>query len=273
VKSGPGQAHVGDTITYTFQASVTNGVSASDVSISDPICDAGTLQLDSNGDGDALLEPGETWTYTCTHLVTASDLDPLLNTASVSGMNQGSSGSGIGSTSTDILHPSLDVRLTSDPGSGSPGDDVAWSYVVTNTGDVILHDLEVQDDLFGAVGSQDELGAFRLPRGKALAPGDSVRFTEDSTIPNQARPLEDTATAAALDPTGLRVTDADGWGLNIVLGRTVTPTKTPPGGLAFTGSSAVIPLGVVALLLFLVGSALLWASRERARHATRPQGD
>ena len=79
-------AYVGDTITYTFD--VTNpGDVGLDVTLKDPRCDAGTVKgpQEIAGDGDGLLDPDEQWRYTCTHVVTASDPDPLPNTARVTG--------------------------------------------------------------------------------------------------------------------------------------------------------------------------------------------
>ena len=62
--------------------------------------------------------------------------------------------------------------------------------------------------------------------------------------------------------------DDDTEVIDVILGQTITPTKTPPGGTAFTGSSAVIPLSVVALMLLTAGTALLWVGRRRGRSAT-----
>ena len=53
-----------------------------------------------------------------------------------------------------------------------------------------------------------------------------------------------------------------------VLGRTITPppTRTPPGGTAFTGSEGTIRFGLVALALLVLGSGTLYAgSRARRR--------
>ncbi len=79
-------AYVGDTIGYTFD--VTNpGDVGLKVTLTDPRCDAGTIKgpQEIAGDGDALLDPDEQWRYTCTHVVTASDPDPLPNTARATG--------------------------------------------------------------------------------------------------------------------------------------------------------------------------------------------
>lgn len=50
-----------------------------------------------------------------------------------------------------------------------------------------------------------------------------------------------------------------------VLGRTITPTKTPPGGTAFTGSNGTLGFGAMALALLLFGSGLMWAGYRRRR--------
>ena len=69
-KGGPDLAHVGDTITYTFDVSLTTPEPLFDVTVTDPNCNEGAPVYVSGDDGDDVLEPGETWSYTCTHLVT-----------------------------------------------------------------------------------------------------------------------------------------------------------------------------------------------------------
>ncbi|MCQ7030031.1 hypothetical protein MRO55_26380, partial [Escherichia coli] len=60
------------------------------VTLSDPRCDAGTLAGPQKvaGDQDDQLEPDEQWRYTCTHVVTAQDPDPLPNTARATGVDE-----------------------------------------------------------------------------------------------------------------------------------------------------------------------------------------
>jgi uncharacterized repeat protein (TIGR01451 family) len=86
VKGGPALAHVGDTITYTFDVSLTPSTPLSNIAVSDPMCStAPGLDSKAGGNQDDVLEPGETWRYSCTHVVTSSDPDPLPNTATVTG--------------------------------------------------------------------------------------------------------------------------------------------------------------------------------------------
>ncbi|MEX2203325.1 MAG: hypothetical protein WD965_04475, partial [Actinomycetota bacterium] len=54
----------------------------------------------------------------------------------------------------------------------------------------------------------------------------------------------------------------------VVLGRTVTPTtppptRTPPGGIAFTGPGSAAPLMALAFALLTLGMGLLWAGNRK----------
>ena len=77
---------MGDTIGYTFDVTNPGDVGLT-VTLADPRCDAGTIKgpQEIAGDGDDSLDPDEQWRYTCTHVVTASDPDPLPNTARATG--------------------------------------------------------------------------------------------------------------------------------------------------------------------------------------------
>jgi len=73
--------------------------------------------------------------------------------------------------------------------------------------------------------------------------------------------------AEGTDPLGETVSDDDTEVIDVILGQTITPTKTPPGGTAFTGTSVAIPLGAVALIFLTAGTALLWVGRRWGRRA------
>jgi len=80
---------VGDTIVYLFEVENTGSVDLINVTLTDDtgICD-GAISGPTGDGGDGKLNPGETWTYTCSHLVTDDDPDPLENTATVSGQDE-----------------------------------------------------------------------------------------------------------------------------------------------------------------------------------------
>ena len=262
-KSGPAQAHVGDTITYSFAVSLVAGSpGVNSVSVSDPKCDVGTLSAPTKtgGDQDTTLEQGEVWNYSCTHVVTASDADPLPNTATASGVDvNGHAVSDTDSHQVDIIHPEITITKTANPTQGSPGERIRYTYKVKNSGDVTLTDVSVNDDVLGHICD--------IPQ---LDPGETATCSASYVIPEDAGiTVTNVATAAGTDPLGLKVRDQDDATIDVVLGATVTPTKTPPGGVAFTGTAAAIPLGGIALLFLTVGTALMWAGRRRGKHTAQ----
>jgi uncharacterized repeat protein (TIGR01451 family) len=103
-KTGPDTASVGDTITYVVSVKNTGNNDLVTVVFSDPVCDANTVVLVDDGNGDTTLAVDETWVYNCTHVVTATDPDPLPNTATVTGTDiEGETASDSDSHSVDIL--------------------------------------------------------------------------------------------------------------------------------------------------------------------------
>ncbi len=251
-KGGPIRAHVGDTVTYTFDVSLTTPEPLFDVTVTDPNCNEGAPVYVSGDDGDNVLEPGETWSYTCTHLVTADDPDPLPNTATVQGTaDDGRSTTDEDSHEVDLIHPAIDIVKTVDPISGNPGDTVTYTYVVTNTGDTTLFNVSVDDDVIGHIGDIAE-----------LAPGESVTLTKDWVLPSNPPVVTNVGTATGTDVLGKTVSANDDANVTIV--EAENPPKTPPP-TAFTGSDAE-RLGLVALALLALGFLALAISRRRGRH-------
>jgi uncharacterized repeat protein (TIGR01451 family) len=247
VKGGPDLAHVGDTIPYTFDVTNTGDVDLHDVTLTDPICDAGTIQLVDDGDGDATLAVGETWQYTCTHVVTDTDPDPLPNTATVSGTDDNDTTvSDEDSHTVDLIHPAIEIVKTVDPVSGNPGDTVTYTFVVTNTGDTTLYDISVDDDVIGHIGDIAQLDA-----------GDSATLTKDYVLPKGSTEVTNVGTATGTDTLGEQVSDDDPAFVTIVEAEN---PPTPP--TAFTGSDAA-RLGLIAGLLGALGLLALALGRRR----------
>lgn len=259
VKDGDDMAHVGDTVTYTFDVSLTpDSLPLTDVTLTDPICDAGTL-TGPTGDAGTLgvLEQGETWGYTCTHVVTENDPDPLPNTAEVSGWFGETEVSDEDSHEVDIIHPAIEIVKRARPDSGSPGEEVTYHYTITNIGDVVLYDISVDDDVIGHICTIAE-----------LQPNGSTECTKKYTLPDDGTiKVTNVAVAEGEDPLGETVKDDDTETVDVILGQTITKTP-PPGPIAFTGTSSVIPLGALLLVFVTAGSALLWAGRRRGRQAS-----
>ncbi|MDE0805372.1 MAG: SpaA isopeptide-forming pilin-related protein, partial [Acidimicrobiales bacterium] len=132
-KDGPTLAHVGDEITYTF--SVTNSGEADlvAVEITDPLCDS-EISLDDDADGDSVMAVGETWAYSCTHVVTDDDPDPLPNTATAVGTDEHDRETDDDDDHlVDVINPAIQIIKTVDNSAPNPGDTITFSYEVTNT--------------------------------------------------------------------------------------------------------------------------------------------
>jgi hypothetical protein len=81
----PLAAEVGQTVTYSITVKNT-GTADLTVDVNDALCDANTLSGPGGRDGDDdPLAAGASVTYTCTHVLTANDADPLTNTACTTG--------------------------------------------------------------------------------------------------------------------------------------------------------------------------------------------
>jgi uncharacterized repeat protein (TIGR01451 family) len=258
VKGGPALAHIGDTVEYSFDVSLKDGtiIPLHDITLTDPRCNsAPTLVSKTGGNQDDILEPGETWSYTCSHVVTASDPDPLVNTATVTGTAPDERQTSDQDThQVDIIHPAIQIVKSASPTSVGPGATVTYTYEVTNVGDVNLFDVVVTDNKLGAICTIPELDV-----------NASHTCTKTFVTPQLGGPIDNVATATGHDETGFEVTDTDTATIQVVLGTTVTPppTTSPPSGVAFTGAAGVVPWALLSLLLLIAGSGILFLTRRR----------
>jgi uncharacterized repeat protein (TIGR01451 family) len=246
VKDGPALVHRGDTITYTFEVTNPGEVELFDVALSDPICDPGTITPGTDVDGS--LAVGEVWHFTCTHLVTDADPDPIPNTVTVRGdTHQGEGGQEVTDTDdhvVDIIHPGIAVVKTVDRDTVPVGTTVTYTYVVTNIGDTTLYDVSVDDDVMGHIGDI-----------AILEPGASVTLTKDFVVGDQ--PVTNVATVSGNDILGRSVSATDDASVAPIAGSTPTPPPTP-----FTGSEAG-RLGLISIALFGIGVTVVAATRRR----------
>ena len=234
-KDGPTYAHVGDTIHYTM--TVTNGTDEplSNIVVTDPVCDSAPAYVSGDTSNDQILQTGESWIYTCTHVVQAGDPDPLPNTAHVDGTDKlGRHTTDDASHTVDILHPSISIVKTANPLSGGPGDPVTYTYVVKNTSsDTTLYNVLVTDDKLGTIGTI-----------AVLAPGQSVTLHKSTTLPSTAGALTNVGTANGADILGKHVSAHDNATVTVVLAirlpKTGSDTQLPlESGFALLGIGVV----------------------------------
>jgi hypothetical protein len=232
------------------------------VTVTDPLCnDAPAIINRLNDNGDALLDPGETWVYSCHHLVTSGDPDPLPNTAVATGTDPGDTTvSDDGSHTVDIIHPAIQIVKTVNPISGHPGDVVTYSFEVTNTGDTPLFNVSVDDDHLGHIGDIAVLGV-----------GQVVVLTHDFTLGLAS--VHNIGTAVGTDELGMSVSDDDFADVTVVLPHVIhhhnppnNPNGNPPnvegGTLPFTGGQFLF-LALQVLALSALGALLLFFGRRK----------
>jgi len=154
---GPALPMVGDTITYAFSIENTGNVILDDIEITEQLIGA---RITNPTGWTGPLAPGSTNTdaFIATYTLTQNDIDAgeLENTATVFGTGIGPDGD-----LTTVTHDSTvtqplstqaaitivkayEADLSTPP---MPGDEITYTFLVTNTGNVTLSDVEVDDPL------------------------------------------------------------------------------------------------------------------------------
>ena len=232
---------VGDLVTYSFEVTNTGNLRLHDVAVGDvfaaPAVPPLTIRCPSTG-----LAPAESMTCTAPpHAITQDDVDhgAIDNTATATGTPP--SGSAVSDdddwTVTIAPAPAIHVVKSADRTEAAvSGDVVTYTFEVTNTGNVTLHDVAVTD-------------AFQAPAGAALdvdcpeaelAPAESMActaepytLTQDDVDHGQ---VANTATATGTPPSGPTVTDDDTWTVTAPPAPAITIVKsTPTAGVSHVG--------------------------------------
>ena len=164
----------GDVLTYTFTVTNPGNVTLTNIIVTDPTATV-------SGGPIATLAPGasDTTTYTASYTVTQADLDMggVTNTATVEATPP--SGPNVRNTSSahvfSVQNPAVSIVKTADqPGYSYAGDVLTYTFTVTNTGNVTLTNVVVNDPLATVSGSPIA----------TLAPGasDTATYTASYTV-------------------------------------------------------------------------------------------
>ncbi|CAL8973791.1 hypothetical protein PROP_01254 [Propionicimonas sp. T2.31MG-18] len=227
----PGLADVGETVSYSFTVTNTGNVSLTGVGVSDPKVGPVTC-------AQAGLAPGESTTCSAAdYTVTQADVDAgtVANTAT----GTGTPPTGRPPTSTSTVHvpavpqkPLLAVQKTAalHDGNGNSlgdvGETISYAFTITNTGNVTLTGVQVNDALAGAVTCAVSI----------LAPGEFTSCASaDYTITQSDVDrgfVENSATATGVPPSGTRTPPS-------LPGVTTTATVSPVPGLALVKTATL----------------------------------
>ncbi|AJR18835.1 DUF7507 domain-containing protein [Pimelobacter simplex] len=221
-------ARAGETVTYSFVVTNTGNVTLHDVAIAEGEF-SGTGALSAIRCPETRLAPGERTTCTATYEVTQDDVDAgsITNTATASGTPPGDDAEPVTSppdsaTVTAPPAPSLSLVKSAEPTGLRAGRTVTYSFAVTNTGNVTLHDVAIDEQTFTGSG---DLSAITCPDGD-LAPGARItcvatyEVTQDDV---DAGAVENSATATGSTPAGEPVTSPPS---------SVTLTEEPAAAIA-----------------------------------------
>ncbi len=244
-----GTGDVGDSITYTFTIINTGNVAVDFIEINDPLLNASPIPV------AGILARGEQTTITRAYQITQNDVDAgnVTNTAFVFGVDtvinttvDDISDNGIEADGDDnptivelLQTPSIALvktsRFNDENGDNVSqiGETISYSFTVTNTGNVTLFDIQIEDNLPGLTLSGEPI---------ILEPGESDELNFTGTyaitvddISNQL--VVNQATVFGTTGLGVTVQDLsdglDNFGDN--------PTETPLRGCELVVYNAISP--------------------------------
>ncbi|WP_341934385.1 DUF11 domain-containing protein [Microbacterium sp. LWO14-1.2] len=219
----PGEAGLGDVITYAFTVSNTGNVTVTGVAITDPLAGLSTIAVTWPGTA-GVLNPGESATATATLAITQQHIDDgrVLNTATAAGTAPGGPVTTASPQSVvPVVAAAPAVAVTNSgslpPGSAA-GSTVTWTYTLQNTGNVTLTGAALSDALAGTSAPAYQ---WTGPVG-VLAPGASVTATATTVL-----------TQADVDAGSI---------VSVVTGRGTAPS----GAVATATAPATVPISSTA---------------------------
>jgi uncharacterized repeat protein (TIGR01451 family) len=270
----------GDAITYTILARNAGDLPAHDVEISDTFPDGlryagGPPPIQGGGCtvASSLDQSGnETLTLYCTidvlpagasatvavplHVQPDAPCGAMTNDVSISAADEPRQAVDAGNSARviDQVACSCGVRLVTSahPTEGRPGDPIAYTYTVTDTGNAVLSRVAIEDDVLGHVGHLLD-----------LRPGHTRTLTARTTLPAHGVAVRNTATATATAEGGETCSARGPASVTVVKAAGGGPANpdTGTGGTAFTGV-ADAPLAA-AIVLAALGLVAVSISRRR----------
>jgi uncharacterized repeat protein (TIGR01451 family) len=190
-------ATLDDVITYTYQITNSGNVSLTNITLIDD--KLGPISLPTT-----FLLPGFPTSQSISYTVSQSDFPgPLTNTATVTGTNFAAAEVSDTDMATVTLAytPSIQLVKTADVLTAAPGQTITYTYLITNTGNVTLTGIVLNDDklgsiTLGATSLTPKLGTTGTATYTVLA-GDIPAITNTATVTGDdilSQPVTDTKT-------------------------------------------------------------------------------
>jgi uncharacterized repeat protein (TIGR01451 family) len=216
----PETIHSGDLVAYTYTVTNPGSEPLSNVAVSDDKCVPVTFVAgDSNGNG--LLEPDETWIYTCS----ATLMEDTTNTATVEGNDpSGTMVQAQATASVEVITPDIDLTISASADETYPSNPVVLTFSATNTGDTTLYNVAIIFNNGTPGDASDDYvvcAIAELGIGESLVCEETVMVDEDTTYSGAAEgqdilslTVQDTGEQSVriLEDPGEEDGDADGDG-------------------------------------------------------------
>ena len=254
--------NAGDTITYTFDVTNSGNVTATAIGITETAF-SGTGTLSPITCNATTLAPAATTQCTATYQATAADIAAGIidNTAEATGTDPGNNTitSPPSTATVTAVNAALDLTKTANPATvTAAGDTITYTFHVTNTGNVPIDSIAIQEGTFSGTGSLTAITC----NATTLAPAASTDCTatyQATQADIDAGQITNDATATGDDPAGDPITSptADATVTAtatpaLTLTKTVSPTSgTTPGDtitysflIENTGNTTITNIGV-----------------------------
>ena len=203
----------GQTVTYSFLVTNIGNVTLTNPAVNETSF-TGTGTMSAITCPETTLVSGQFETCTATYVVTQADVNVgvITNTATAAGNPP--SGNPVTSTPstatvTATQTPALSLVKTANVTAAEVGQQITYSFKITNTGNVTVTDPSVTDGTFSGTG---QLSVIDCPQGVVLQPGDSTTCTATYTATQadiDSGKITNTATATGNPPNHQPVTSND----------------------------------------------------------------
>ncbi|MCW2772517.1 MAG: conserved repeat domain protein [Nocardioides sp.] len=231
---GDGIGSLGEKLSYTFKVTNTGNVALKNLTITD------TLLGLSADDCAAKLAPKASTTCPLlpakSHTVSPADIaaGSVVNTAKAAGASSKNGTKVTAQDSATVATPAVPAvslaKSVSDSNDvdavGSLGETLTYGFVVTNTGNVPLRDVSLTDPSLGVSGATCA-STLAVGASAPCSPSSKTHTVTGADI--EAGSVVNTATSAAVAPSGARVTDDDS---------ATVATESPLTGIALRKSVA-----------------------------------
>jgi LPXTG-site transpeptidase (sortase) family protein len=254
--AGSPYTNVGDILSYSFTVTNSGGtILAGPVTINDDYIGSFTCgDLTTVGNNDTNFDPGEAITCTNTYAVQQADIDSgsVINTASA--MVDGETSNTDSATATATQTPELTISKLPDIQSVPLNTTFSFTISVTNSGNTVLNNVQVTDDLESIFGTNYTLIGSPAVSTTGLLPANSSYDGDTDTNlldPGQTRSLGAGQTETITITLQVSTT---GTFVNTAYGQAEDPAGSPVGPESDTGSVTLTSAGAFSIEKNLVST-------------------